>query len=66
MFRIVKTDKGYRVDIRKKFLFFGYWTHFTHAAGLPNVPWYFSSYNNAINDTLWKLKRIIEENSDLE
>ena len=59
-FRIVKTKKGYRVDIQKtKWTLFGlkkYWTHFVSYSGLPKHPFYYSTFEMAINEMLKEIK----------
>lgn len=59
-FRIVKTPKGYRVDIQKsKWTLFGikkYWTHFISYSGLSDHPFYYSTFDFALNDMLKEIK----------
>ncbi len=53
-FRIVKTNKGFRVDILKsKWSLFGikkYWTHFISYSGIPDEPFYYSSFDMAMSE----------------
>jgi len=59
-FRIVKTKKGYRVDIQKtKWGLFGlkkYWTHFISYAGLADHPFYYSTFEMAISEMLKEIR----------
>lgn len=59
-FRIVKTKKGYRVDIQKsKWAFFGlrkYWTHFISYSGLAEQPFYYSTFEMAMIEMLKEIQ----------
>ena len=59
-FRIVKTKKGYRVDIKKtKWTLFGlkkYWTHFISYSGLAEHPFYYSTFDMAMSEMLKEIR----------
>ena len=59
-FRIVKTKKGYRVDIQKtKWTLFGlkkYWTHFISYSGLSEHPFYYSTFETAMSEMLKEIR----------
>ena len=58
--RIVKTKKGFRVDVQKtKWTLFGikkYWTHFISYSGLSEHPFYYSTFEIAISETLKEIR----------
>lgn len=56
--RIRKTEMGFLTEVQKVkwFGFKKYWTHYCHVFGLPNEPWYFSSFNHALTGLLDKVK----------
>ena len=57
MFRIKKYDKGFVVEVQKsKWYGKKYWTHFISIAGLANLPFYFSTYDGAMSETLKDIK----------
>ena len=59
-FRIVKTKKGYRVDIQKsKWWLFGLkknWTHFISYSGLADQPFYYSTFEMAMSEMLKEIR----------
>ena len=65
-FRIVKTKKGYRVDIQKtKWRVLGlkkYWTHFISYSGLPDQPFYYSTFEMAMSEMLKEIRWKVLEN----
>lgn len=57
MFRIKKHEKGFIVEIQKtKWYGKKYWTHFISVAGLPHLPFYFSTYDGAMSEMLKDIK----------
>lgn len=57
MFRIRKCDKGFIVEVQKtKWYGKKYWTHFISVAGLPHLPFYFSTYGGAMSEMLKDIK----------
>lgn len=60
--RIHEYDKGFVVEIQKK-TWYGrkYWTHLISVFGIESDPWYFSSYDFAIQEAVkyfrWDLIR---------
>lgn len=57
MFRIVKYEKGYVVEIRKrKWWGKSYWTYFISVFGIENQPWFHSSYDFAMMSLIDKIK----------
>ena len=66
IFRIThKEGEGYSVEIKKK-NWFGkaYWTHFISFYGNPTDPYYFSSYDSALNQLLFEIAHQCKNNSD--
>jgi len=59
-FRIVKTIKGYRVDIQKtKWTLFGvkkYWTHFISYSGIDKTAFYYSTFEMAMSEMLKEIR----------
>lgn len=58
MFRIKKYPRGFVAEIQKR-KWYGkkYWTHFISVAGIPSEPWYFSSYEFALDEMLYKIRQ---------
>lgn len=60
IFRIVKTKKGYRVDIQKsKWGIFGikkYWTHFISYSGLESIPFHYPTFDIAMEGMLKEIR----------
>jgi len=58
--RIIKCQKGFLVQIEKsKWSLFGikkYWTHFISYSGLSEEPFYFSTFENAMNEMLKEIR----------
>lgn len=49
--RIKKYPKGYVVEIRKTTWFWiKCWTHIESASGISSEPWYYSNYENALDN----------------
>lgn len=48
--RIRKDAKGWVVETKKKGLFFSKWVHIVSVAGMNDKPWYFSSYDFALDE----------------
>lgn len=50
IFRIRKHPRGYVVEIKKR-TWYGrvYWTHFISVAGIPDEPWYYSTFDYAVS-----------------
>lgn len=65
-FRIVKTKKGYRVDIQKtNWHLFGlrkHWTHFISYSGLAEQPFYYSTFEMAISEMLKEIRWEVLDN----
>jgi hypothetical protein len=59
-FRIVKTKKGYRVDIQKsRWTLFGlktYWTHYISWSGMSDKPYYYKDYISAMEAMFQEIK----------
>jgi len=61
-FRIKKYDKGYVVQIQKRFLFFKYWTHFIPVAGMENKAWFHCSYYFAEMGLIYEIRKNLSNN----
>ena len=59
-FRITKSELGFLVEIQKtKWTLFGlikYWTHFISYAGVSEKPFYYSTFEIAINEMLKEIR----------
>lgn len=57
MFRLKKYERGWVAEIQKR-KWYGktYWTHFVSVAGIPDEPWYFSTYEIALSELLNEVK----------
>jgi hypothetical protein len=65
-FRIVRTNKGFRIDIQKyKWTLFGikkYWVHYISYAGLPDKAYHFKTFNDALTDLTFEITQEVNEN----
>lgn len=55
-FRIVKFNKGFVVQVQKRTWLRKKYKHFIGIAGIPSMPWYFRSYENAEKELLDNIK----------
>jgi hypothetical protein len=62
MFRIKKYKEGYVVEIKRNFFGFTYWKHYISYSGL-DKPFYFSSYLNAEDELIFKIRKNVVINS---
>lgn len=57
MYRIKEYDKGFVVEIQKhKWYGKKYWVHFISVSGISSEPWYFSTYDYALDNLLTEIK----------
>ena len=67
MYRIIKKERGFVVEIRKTksnlFRTKTFWTHFISVAGIESMPWHFSTKDYALDALLFKIKCDTLENS---
>lgn len=57
LFRIVKHKKGYLIEYKVKKLFYTKWVHFTSYSGLPNEPYYYSTFQLALDDLQREIRK---------
>lgn len=50
MYRIRKTEKGYLTEKQVNLYFGGKWVHYLHYHGLPKDPFYFETYESALEN----------------
>ncbi|GAB2539913.1 hypothetical protein [Rufibacter soli] len=65
-FRIKKYPKGYVVEVereRGRFFKKKYWEHYIAVSGIDALPWYHSSFEAAMSNLLFEVKRHTLENS---
>jgi hypothetical protein len=62
--RIRETSLGFVVEIRKR-KWWGkyYWVHLIPVSGINEMPWYYKTYENAVNGAAFEIKRFIWSNS---
>jgi hypothetical protein len=58
MFRIKECHKGFVVQIKKR-TWYGkyYWTHYVSVYGIPSEPWYFKTYEHAVDELAIEVKK---------
>ena len=55
--RIIKTDKGYVTQVQKsKWYGKKYWTHFCSVSGMSHEPWYYSTFDYALDGLIKKVR----------
>jgi len=62
MFRIRQTVKGFVVERKKTFLFFSYWRVYISYPAIEK-PFYYETYNDALEDLLSEIKYDVNRNS---
>ena len=62
--RIQKYRQGYVVQIQKSRFGFKYWTHIESVAGIPSIPWVYSSFEIALSEVAKHFQCDIIDNSD--
>lgn len=60
MYRIVKKERGFVVEVMKTksnlFRTKTFWTHFISVAGIESEPWYFKKTESAMEALLFRIK----------
>lgn len=62
-FRIKEYPKGFVVEYYRKTLFGGKWIHYISVAGIDDQPWYYSSFEMALDDMAIIIQRWTVRNS---
>lgn len=58
MYRIKKHPGGYVVEVKKTTWYLRtYWIHFISVSGIPHQPWYFMTFDYAMQELLSEVKK---------